>query len=67
MGIEIRIIIDGDEGPRSPRPRVTEEEKAQIRRDIAIQRERDERARQKAYPSTNDNSDQKNGTPASQP
>lgn len=64
MGIEIRIIIDGDDKPRGHRTRATPEEMEQIRRDIAIQRERDERARQKAYPSTNDNSDQKNGNPA---
>ena len=48
MAIEIKLIIDpfAFRGP-APRERATKERDEQIRRGLAIQRERDERHRQK--------------------
>ena len=47
MGLEIRIIIN-DNNRGSHKYRATPEEREQNRREIAIQNERDRRAREKA-------------------
>lgn len=47
MGIEIKIVVDPFASGPVPKSRMTEEEMEQIRRDLAVQRERDERHRQR--------------------
>jgi hypothetical protein len=57
MGLEIKIIIN-DRFPyerESKRYRSTPEQIQQNRREIAVQRERDERAREEANRNTNTN------------
>ena len=51
MSIEIRIIINGQstDNRSSHRYRSTPEEIEQLRKELAIQNERDERAREEAY------------------
>ena len=56
MSLEIKIIIN--DRFKSHRYRATPEEIQQNRKEIAIQRERDQRAREKAYPNTNGNATQ---------
>jgi len=60
MGLEIRIIINdrftGNRG--SHKYRATPEEIEQNRKEIAIQNERDKRAREEAYRNTNTNAPQ---------
>ena len=49
MGIEIKIIINDQSSWRAKRYRATPEQIERNRREIAIQNERDQRAREKAY------------------
>jgi len=53
--MEIRIIINDGSPWRSKRYRATAEEIQRNRNEAAAQQERDERAREKAYPNSNTN------------
>jgi len=57
MGLEIRIIINGH-NRGSHKYRATPEEIEQNRKEIAIQHERDKRAREEAYRNMNTNDPQ---------